>query len=247
MAKNFGSGDLVLIPNTTNPTPVMFNALQDISVDIKFDKKVLHGQKQFPIAVARGKGSIDIKFKDAEVNGAMFNSVFFGDTASVGQLILAVKETGTIPAASTYTITVDNDATFVLDCGVHYFDSAANTIKAWTRVASAPAAGEYSVAAGVYTFAVADANKTVLISYTYTTTSGGTTTTLTNKNMGSAPQFKAIYSTSFEGKRFTIQLNACQSDDLKLAAKNEDYMIPEITASAFADAAGNVGIVSLVD
>lgn len=247
MAKNFGSGDLVLIPNSTNPTPVMFNALQDMSIDIKFDKKMLHGQRQFPLAVARGKGSIDIKFKDAEVNGAMFNSVFFGDTPSVGQLILAIKEAGTVPADTAYTVTVSNSATFVLDCGVFYFNSSTNALTAFKRVANAPATGEYSVAAGVYTFAAADASKSVLISYTYSTTTGGTTTTLTNKNMGTAVQFKAIYSTEFEGKRFTIQLNACQSDDLKLAAKNEDFLIPEISASAFADAAGNVGIVSLVD
>jgi len=42
-----------------------------------------------------------------------------------------------------------------------------------TKAASAPAAGQYSVAAGVYTFNSADANKAVLISYTYTITGTG--------------------------------------------------------------------------
>ena len=239
---NFGSGDLILIPNTTLATPVPFNALQDFELDFKFDKKTLHGQKQFPLAVARGKGSITGKFKDASVNGGMFNSTFFGDTSAVGQFILAVKEAGSVPAATTYTITVSNSATFVLDCGV--IDAA--TGSSFVKVASSPAAGEYSEAAGVYTFAEADASTDVAISYTYTTTSGGTTTTLTNKLMGAAPQFKAIYSTEYDGKKFTVQLNACQSDDLKMSAKNDDFMIPEISFEAFADAAGNLGIVSLV-
>lgn len=240
---SFGAGNLILIPlASATSTPVQFNALQDFSVDFKFDKKTLHGQSQFPLAVARGKGSIEGKFKDASVNGGVFNSVFFGDTGAVGQLLMAAKEAGTVPASTSYIVTVANSATFDTDGGVLH----AATGLPFTKVASAPASGEYSVAAGVYTFAAADANAAVLISYVYTSATGGTKTAITNKLMGAAPKFKVLYSTLFDGKAVTIQLNSCQSDDMKLAAKNDDFTIPELSFSAFADAAGNVGIVSLV-
>ncbi|MFD2234823.1 hypothetical protein [Phaeospirillum tilakii] len=242
---SFGSGNLILVPLASAvSTPVSFNALQDMSLDFKFDKKTLHGQKQFPLAVARGKGSIEGKFKDASVNSALFNSVFFGDVGAPGQLLAAINEAGAIPSSTAYTITVANAAAFSTDGGVRYADTGAP----FTKVAAAPTAGQYSVsAAGVYTFAAADAGKGVVLSYTYTATTGGVVTTITNKDMGSAPLFKAIYTTAYQSKRLTIQLNSCMVDDLKLSAKNDDYSIPEMSFSAFADAAGNVGIVSVTE
>jgi len=307
---SFGSGNLILVPlASAASTPVAFKALQDMSLDFKFDKKVLHGQKQFPLAVARGKGSVEGKFKDASVNSALFNSVFFGDTGATGQLLAAINEAGVIPAAVTLTtsaatasgssltftattgvvdgvtvtgtniaagttvlshtstgvvlsqavsgnvssgatitfgpsILVANSATFATDGGV----SNAATGQPLTKVASAPTIGQYSVSAtGTYTFAAADAANAVVFSYTYTATTGGVVTTITNKDMGAAPLFKTIYTTAYQNKRLTIQLNSCQVDDLKLSAKNDDFAIPEMSFSAFADSAGNIGIVSVTE
>lgn len=239
---NFGSGNLILIPSTANSTPVQFNSLQDFELDIKFDEKTLHGQKQFPIDVARSKGSITGKFSNAGVNGGMFNSSFFGDTAVTGQLLLASQEAATpaLESGGGYAVTVSNSATFDTDCGV----AVVSTGLPLTKVASSPATGEYSVSAGVYTFSSA---APVVISYTYTSASGGNKTTLTNKLMGAAPTFKAVYQCDYNGKKLLVQLNECRSNDLKMAFKNEDYMIPEINFSAFADASDNVGIISLVN
>jgi hypothetical protein len=244
---NFGSGDLILIPIIANatPTPIFCQSLQDFELDFKFDEKDLHGSKQFPIANARGKGSIEGKFKEPSFNGALFNETFFGDTPATGQLLLATKEAGTVGEGTTgaYTITVDHAADFDTDCGVLYADTG----KALKKVAESPSAGEYAVAAGEYTFAEADDDKDVLITYAYTSTTGGTVTEWTNKAMGAAPKFKAIYSSVYEDNHLTIQLNVCKSNDLKLAPSNEDFTVPEISFKAFADASDKIGKISLVE
>jgi hypothetical protein len=73
-------------------------------------------------------------------------------------------EQHTVPVApGPYAITVDNSAEFELDCGVTYAGGAA-----LVAVASGPAPGQYSVAAGEYTFNAADAGAEVVITYAFT-------------------------------------------------------------------------------
>lgn len=240
----FGAGRLVLIPIVSSgvATPVRFSALQEFSVDFKFDEKDLHGQNQFALDTARSKGTVELKFKDATVRGALFNSVFFGDTPTTGQTIFQDNETSAVPSASPYTITAAKASAFGMDCGV-IFSSSGSPL---TCVESAPAAGEYAVsAAGVYTFSEDDTGKSVSLSYTYSTTGSGNQTVITNKLMGVSPKFRAIYSNvdRDDGDIF-MQFNVCRSSDLKMAAKNEDYTIPEFTAKATVDASGNLGIFS---
>lgn len=74
------------------------------------------------------------------------------------------NEAQTIPSGSPYTLTAEApDGTWMQDDGVTY----ATTGVAILPVAANPTIGQYSVAAGVYTFAAADAGKAVLISYSY--------------------------------------------------------------------------------
>ena len=86
-----------------------------------------------------------------------------------GQKLWAYNEAGALPSSSPYTYTTANAANFDGDLGVVYAASGLALIK----VASAPAVGQYSVSAGVYTFSSGDAGKALLVSYSYTQTSGG--------------------------------------------------------------------------
>ena len=97
-----------------------------------------------------------------------------------------------------YTVTVANAATYNDDLGVVY----AATGKRFNRVTTPSAAGQYSVnfATGVYTFAAADANAALLISYTYNVTTSGNKLTLTNQLMGTTPTFKATFYTTYTGE-----------------------------------------------
>lgn len=233
----FGSGSLWGINNAANSTPVKFGALQEVSIDYSFNIKELHGQYQFPLAVGRGTGKISGKAKFAQLNGAVFNNLFFGLTQSTGKLAVANQEAGTIPATP-YQVTVANAVNFVTDAGVLY----SVTGLPLTKVASSPTTGQYSVSiAGVYTFAAADTTLGVLISYTYNVTGSGNKTTIANQLLGTAPTFMVVLTEVLNSKNITITLNSCVGSKLSMPTKLEDFWIQELDFSAFADAAGNLG------
>src|SRR6185437_14518894 len=80
-----------------------------------------------------------------------------------------VNEADSIPVTpGPYTITVAGSANWLSDLGVVY----TATGQPLQQVASGPTQGQYSVAAGVYTFAAADQGLAVLISYRQKVTSG---------------------------------------------------------------------------
>lgn len=234
----YGAGNLFGIPNTdvngnviANPTPIQFGALQDVSLDINFDIKELWGQPQFALDVARGKGKIVGKAKAATVNGAMFNSLFFGGTATAGILSDYTDQVGTAIPATPYTITptFPGSGVWATDLGVR----DANGVP-YTRVASGPTAGQYSVTAGAYLFAAADTGKVVYISAQYTATS--TTAqkiVVPNSMMGSTPTFRAEIYIPYKGKSLVVSLPYCTSNKLAIATKLDDFAIPEFDFIAY--------------
>lgn len=245
---SFGSGVLFGIQTqdatgaaVANATPVQFGTLQDISGDISFEEKLLYGQNQFPVAVGRGKGKLEFKAKAASINGAIMGDLLFGLGSTAGIKDIVTNFAATVPAVSTYTITVapPSSGTFVSDLGV--LDGV--TGLSMKKVASGPTTGQYSVSgSGVYTFAAADASKAVQISYEYSATS--TTAkygNITNQLMGYAPNFKAMLTMKYSGKSLNLVLNQCMSSKFSLPFKNDDFTVPEFGFSAFADGAGNIG------
>ena len=74
----FGGGALYAVrTDIPNATPTKFGALQDVQLDFSGDLKELYGQGQFALALARGKAKIEGKAKFAQINGAIFNNLFF--------------------------------------------------------------------------------------------------------------------------------------------------------------------------
>lgn len=246
---NFGAGRIFGVPTTDAagnaiavPTPVEVAVLQDVSVDMSADLKTLYGNKQYPVAVGRGKGKIEIAAKYADVSAAALGSLYFGKSSADG--IKDVHEaTGTIPTGSPYEITAAPPAsgTFVADLGV--FD--ATTGAQFTRVALAatPLAGQYKLddSTGTYTFAAADANTAIKYYYEYSASTGGQVFNLTNELMGYAPSFQIVLANTFDGKKIALKFNRAISSKLTLPMKNEDFTISDFSAEAFADAAGNIG------
>jgi hypothetical protein len=253
---NFGSGFLYGIPTAdstgaaiANPTPQKFGVLQDVAVDFSFENKMLYGQNQFPVAVGRGKGKAGIKAKYAQIAGRNFNDMFFGQTNVVSGVSTVNDLTGkaipstpfTITATTTNTATtiqIPNSGTWVRDLGV--LNASGQMM---TRVASAPATGQYTVAAGVYVFAAADAALIVYINYEYSYTSTlAKNFTVVNQAMGYAPTFMCVLNSQYNGGSIHLRFPACISNKLSLALKNDDFTIPELDIDAFADASGNVAL-----
>jgi hypothetical protein len=109
------------------------------------------------------------------------------------------------------------------------------------RVASGPATGQYSVAAGVYTFAAADTTKTVFIDFAYTAT-GATAKTSTSRTSPWAPRRLSAATSSIRTAAASCRCRCSSASrrSSRFATKLDDFLIPEFDFSGFADASGNV-------
>lgn len=245
---NFGAGKLIAIPTfdyagaaIINPTPVILAVLQDVSVDLSVEIKTLHGNKRYPVAAAQGKGKTEIKAKNADINGGVLGSLFYGRSSAAGIKAAVLDFVATIPGTPfTVTIVPPSSGTFVTDLGV-----LINGVQA-TRVASAPAVGQYTVSGGgAYVFNTADAAKTALISYEYSATTGGQVFNLTNDIMGTTPSFTTLLQASYDGKTMVMKLNRCVSGKLSVPLKNDDFAMYDFEAEAFEDSTGSLGYICL--
>lgn len=250
---NFGTGKLVAVPTNmadgspiANPTPVILGTMQDVGVDMSVELKMLYGGKRYPLAVGQGKGKISIKAKYADINAAILGQLFYGKTAAAGIKAGVFDFPTSVPATGPYELTVapPNAGSFVVDLGVVRADTGVQM----TRVASAPAAGQYNINTGTgkYTFAAADTGKAILVSYEYSAASAtGQVFNLTNDDMGYTPSFSLLLQNGYDGKTMVMKLNRCVSGKLNLPFKADDFAVYDFDAEAFADATGSLGYVCM--
>lgn len=176
--QHFGIGYLSAIPSGTNPTPIPFGLLKDVSVDVAANLVKERGQWQHVVAV--GRGNVDITGKAGSVSlfGASIGQVL-GVTPVTGSTVGVPGEISTIPTTP-FQVTVANGGTFAQDHGV--LDLTTNL---WmTRAATATGTGVYAVntTTGQYTFNTADSGHKVAIAYSYTSASLGKTIAVVNTN-----------------------------------------------------------------
>jgi hypothetical protein len=236
----FGVGFLFATPSGTNPTPTRFGRLQDVSVDFSYDSKLLYGSNQYALENARGKAKIELKATIGVVDPNLFNNIFFGLATSTGETLNSVDEPQT---SATTSITVANASTFSQDLGVY------NSVTGlWmTRVASAPAAGQYAVntATGVYTINSAQENQALKVSYTYASASTGTSLNFTNQLMGASVIFSVQLVNKFKGgdgvvRSLFLDFPAVQCPKLSMPLKLDDFTLPQLDMAAQDNGSGNV-------
>lgn len=238
----FGSGILIATPNAgvlaANPTPMQFGTLQEVNLEIGGETKELFGRNQFPEDVRRAKMKITAKAKFAKFNAKLVNDLFFGGTISVGSTKIDLDMPVTVPTTP-FQISVTqlpNLANVVEGLGVRY----SLTGKPLTKVAAAPAVGQYTYAAGVFTFNTGDSTVAMLVSYSYTDSANGFTTKVSNTLMGIQPKFAASFSQPTDGNQSNVKLYRCIATKFTRPSKNDDYTVPDFEFSAFADDAANV-------
>lgn len=241
----FGAGTMYVTPlqdssgtAISNPTPMKLMELQEGSFDFGAESKKLYGQNSFPAAVGIAKRNIGVKVKNARILAKAWNALFFGQTVTAGIIGVRTDTTGAAIPTTPYQITptVPSSGTWQADLGVL---NASGT--PMTRVASAPATGQYSVSAGVYTFAAADTGLTVYINFRYTATSTtASKQAVSNQPMGYAPLFSCDLSVIYQGKETYFGLPACMASKMGIAFKNDDFMVPEFEFEAMDNGTGNV-------
>jgi hypothetical protein len=249
-----------------NATSQRLGALQDMQISIDFPLKELYGTNYFPLAVGRGTAKVAVKCKFAQIEIGVLNSFYFAEPSqpNVGganQIIIVNDEGPTLIPTTPFQITVANSASVsagnpLTDLGVRYIGAAAQAAgkagQYLKQVASAPAAGQYSVVltTGIYTFSSADnvSGYSVVIDYGYSVNAGTNLSILmANHILGSAPSFTA-YAKFKQGTGNTyLQLNNCVSSKLTLPTKLDNFFIPEFDFDCFVDASGNLGILTSTD
>lgn len=219
------------------PVSYRLGILQDVSTDFSFENKPLYGSNQLPVDRGRGKAKLTFSAKTADIKAAALAALHFGITPTAGYKAAAIDVAGTIPATPfQLTPAVPGTGTWLSDLGVR--DTSGNDL---TRVASAPATGQYSVTNGVYTFAAADTGTSVLMSFEYSATGSGIVVPLTNQLMGYAPSFQVMLFNDTKGSKLALKLTNCQSDKLSIPFKNEDFAVADFGFMAMDDGTGSAG------
>lgn len=238
----FGSGIIFATPVAgdlaVDPTPQEVGIIQDVSLTLSGDIKELYGQFQWPVDSAIGKRSIKGTFNFAQMTNSFFNQLFFADTVAAGVIQTAYREAHSIPATTTYTVTVANAADFVADQGV----INQNTGLAMVDIGSgSPTEGQYTFvqATGIYTFSSADASVPITISYTYSNTTLGTTLTVGNHVMGWGPVVSLTIPLMYQGTVNSINLPNVRLGKIDFKTKLDDYLMLSTDFSAFAGAGNN--------
>lgn len=239
----FGSGMLYAIPtkdaygaDISNPTPIGVGTLQEVSFKFGRELKELYGSGSFPEEIASAKQSVEGKASFARFSADLFNAMIFGQTTGSG-IYAAYSDLNGVPAAASVTVTPPNSGTFFNDLGVR--DAAADRM---TRVASAPAIGQYAVnlSTGVYTFNASQTGN-VYIDYAYsaasTTHKSGFMKSL---DMGYMPEFELVFASNFQGKPAFLRFFRVFAGSLDLSFKNEDFSIPSFDFKCAANATKNV-------
>lgn len=221
-----------------NPSPVKFGTLQDVGFDMERDLKELYGQNAFPVAIGGGKMKLSVKAKSMQLAGRIWGDLFLGQGMTAGTQTAAVEDlTGAAIPTTPFQLTpaVPNAGAWSKDLGV--LDNNGVPLQ---RVAAAPATGQYSVAAGVYTFASADVGKTVYISFAYTyALASAKILTFNNIAMGTVPVFGLDLACKFQGKTAYLRLVNCVSKKLGFDPKQDDFAAMDMDISAFADPVTN--------
>lgn len=242
----FGSGILYGSSNggnqVVNPTPQKFGVLQSVSIDIEATIKELKGMLQVADDIAVSDLKITGKASFGRISGSLYNNLFFGSlnqTPGVKQMAGpgGNGEPAIVPAASgPYIVVVANSVGFIADYGVSYAASGTGL----TRVTSNPTVGQYTVSAGTYTFAAADAGAAVVIGYLYSNTLG-ITTVIQNNVRGYSPSFELMLATGYNFAGGGWRLFSCKANKLSMPTKMDDYQITEIDFQAFATPSGLIG------
>lgn len=241
--KLFGAGRFLGINNISNPTPTRFQTMQDSSIDFKAATKSLFGENRLPVAVAIGEVTITGKVTMGANNSRMFAELLFADAQTAGSVLEDEREAQSIPATpGPYTVTVTNSANWTTDLGVTKTDGTV-----FTRVASGPIAGQYSVAAGVYTFAAADQATPVLISYLYTNSGSGAKIVVANSPMGPAGSFTGVMVMPYGTEQDVFTFNNCITQGAGIANKNGDYAKPTFDFMVSTDSTDTLGTLAFAE
>lgn len=243
MQFSFGAGTVWVIPAKAGSTPLRVRVLQSASVQFTRKSSPLMSTEQTaPLGTSVIMATIDAEY--AQFSGHLLADSMFGSTISLGTTAIAADELHTIPG-SPFQVTVANAANFSLDLGVANATNGVPLLE--VPSGTTPASGQYSQAAGVYTFASAGAGASVLISYLYAVPGSGETVPISNLAAGSGVAMKTVLTTVFKGLYSVWTFNNTAVTDSAFKTSLEDFSKPTLRLSAWNDGNDALGTIAFAE
>lgn len=221
-------------------TPIRLGNLKGIELNIDMELNEARTTQQFKANMATGEKTIRGSASLGAFSARAINQLYFGEQAAAGARLIQNDDRSTL-AGSPFEITptVPQSGTWESDLGA-CLTTDGTVLK---RVAGSPGAGEYSVAAGVYTFNTAEDTKEVSISFVYDI-SGGEKLSVLNQHKDLAASFELILQGRYNDKQVTWILNKVVADAFSLPSSSESFLIQDFEFEAIADLNGVVGTIS---
>lgn len=246
----FGAGRAFAIGNYANPTPARLPVPQSQSIDFKRKVESLFGEKQLAEAVAAGEMEVTAKVEYSKTNARVLADLMFGDGNTTGSYQQANNEAQTVPAVSTYVVTVANATNFLFDLGVR--NATTGVIMTCVAAGSEVAGVSYSVATtgankGKYTFAAMDANANVLISYGWNLTTAGETINLLNQDQGPTTSFQSTHVLPWGTEQDMFVFYNCIASASSISAKKSGFGSSTLDYTAAVNTSGSLGIASFAE
>lgn len=218
--------------------PLRFGSLQEISVELDVELVRNRGNMQFGSVPTINNMAMKFIAKTAQISGLALHQLYFGSTPTAGSQGLVRDLVATVPASGPYTLTpaVPNSGTWAQDMGVQYSVSGIFLVP----VSSAPAQGQYTVVAGVYTFNAADHGAALTLNFLFTQATG-ISINQTNPWKGLAPQWQAVLVGQYNGQQIVWNLARCASENLKMLLPLNNFSIPQFQFQAYGDASSAQG------
>ena len=242
----FGAGRVFAIPNVTNPTPTRALVPQGQSIDVKRKVESLFGENIFAAAVGVGETEVTGKVEFGKTVASVLANLISGNGTTTGSYFEADNEAGTTLAASPYSYTAVNGATFLYDLGV--VNATTGVIYSCVASGSEVAGKSYSVSAlGVYKFALGDASTNVKVSYAYTVAASGVSITLSNQLQGSTGGFQAVHVLPWGTEQDMFVFYNCIASSFALSAKKSGFGGTTLDYTAAVNGNNQLGVATFAE
>jgi hypothetical protein len=222
---------------TTGKAPRVIAELAEVEISISTEIKALESVKCIASGHVITGRKITGKAKQLAVQ-PWFEAQKIGGVHSVGHLVTVESEALTIGASPTFTATVEGSATFTRPLEVKTADG-----ELLVPVTGTPEAGEYSVVAGVYTFASQLTGVTA--SYVKSVAATGETVTLSNTNQGEATAYALIGESTTEGVTMHVEISSLVFTKGGLSMSKDNQTSPETEFTVQAPAGVNPLVITM--
>jgi hypothetical protein len=234
-----GVGAITLMPTGANPTGIDLALVSSLKLDVEEEDVDLDGEDLDVVDSFPSTRRITFEAEVSEWSAQLVGGVTAGTTISAANKLGAVGS-GTIPTTPfQITITPPGGGTFGQILAVVNLSDG----KAMTRVASAPATGQFSISGAVLTFASADQGDSVFYRYQYTLTTGAQAKVVA-AGAGSTPAKYAVHCyNNFAGKSSGIYIPAARIPGLSAAFERKGWVKTTIRGKAVRDAVNDMAYI----